>query len=499
MSLHQLKIDLFAGIKRNDLKKVRNILLKNPYLVNNPKCIDRREATPLWRAILEGHEDIVELLVRDFGADPDEKCGVKRFLYVHHTYLQYAAGCDQYTTKVEKVAGTLIKHGANVNACYGTVIDTPLEIALREGNAQFAELLLTSGAQLRPERKNYIALLMRIFRLKKSRKIILKLLLRCGLYTSIDNESGKNLLHIFTAYSLREDDHYHDAIEIAEILTKRSLGGVPVNQTDSNGLTPLHYSIVRQHLPLVSFLIRKGADVNFQDKILQSPLFLATVSANLDLIILLLSNGADINAKNRCGWTALYLACFKRNKEVIGVLLENGADLSVVNDSGVTPFLQLHPENFNRYSDGCISLMIEEFSKLSFENISISEEDMNLINAFPTVRDYFESCKIELKQMANINFYAEFSYYSILKMSKNIKRLAHLTKNKKFIASFETNLDSFPYYKKHLLRIWAKAVQVKGKIDAVESVLKNIFGKYLPEIVIRILSDYLNLEDLPVV
>lgn len=75
---------------------------------------------------------------------------------------------------------------------------------------------------------------------------------------------------------------------------------------------------------------------------------------------------------------------------------------------------------------------------------------------------------IELKQMSNFKFYAPFTYYSVLQMSKNIKKLANLTKNEEFLAKFEANLDSFSCYKSDLQEIMAEAVQLKNQLDAVE-------------------------------
>jgi ankyrin repeat protein len=45
-----------------------------------------------------------------------------------------------------------------------------------------------------------------------------------------------------------------------------------INNQDINGLTPLHLSIIRNHIPLVSILLENGANVNILDKHGKTPL-----------------------------------------------------------------------------------------------------------------------------------------------------------------------------------------------------------------------------------
>ena len=89
--------------------------------------------------------------------------------------------------------------------------------------------------------------------------------------------------------------------------------GADVNETDKNGVTPLHRAVRFRSPSAVRLLIKKGADVNCQDKKTWStPLHRAVTSTGApatkgkadeieEIVQLLLSGGADPKIKNRMG------------------------------------------------------------------------------------------------------------------------------------------------------------------------------------------------------
>lgn len=329
---------------------------------------------------------------------------------------------------------------------------------------------------------------------KKSRVEMLTLLLNYGLSANIRTDAGLNLLHLFVQYYLHRGEENSDAAEVAEIFIN---SGIPVDDTDVNSnWTPLFYAIISQNIPLISMLIKKGADVNKQVRYTGIfPLHLATLHGP-DVVDLLLSNGADICARSSFDKSsALHKACLHNNEQVISLLLRKGADIRVINNAGITPLNMLNSEKENY--QGCLIVMVREFSKLFYANQPVFKSDMDFIAENSDAKRHFENCISELGRMSRNKFHVPFSYYSVLEMSKNNKKLAQLTKNVEFLRNFKENISGFTYFKNKLRRILREAMEVRDKSTAVELRLKFIFGDILPDIVTTKLAKNLSIEDLP--
>ncbi len=109
---------------------------------------------------------------------------------------------------------------------------------------------------------------------------------------------------------------------------KRS--GVSVNETDKNGVTPLHRAVRFRSLETVQLLLELGANVNSKDCRSQStPLHRAVTNTGAPktagkrdvaerIAKALLANGADAKAKNRKGKTASDYLKSAARKEAFG-------------------------------------------------------------------------------------------------------------------------------------------------------------------------------------
>jgi ankyrin repeat protein len=75
-------------------------------------------------------------------------------------------------------------------------------------------------------------------------------------------------------------------------------GLLPVNSSDQHGKTALHLSAVNGHFPVAEFLVKAGADYNFQDKTGWTPLHSAACGRNEKLFMLLLQQD-DIKGNRR--------------------------------------------------------------------------------------------------------------------------------------------------------------------------------------------------------
>ena len=104
--------------------------------------------------------------------------------------------------------------------------------------------------------------------------------------------------------------------------------GASVNIPDSSSVTPL-LGAVNKHSPnkdIISYLIKVGADVHYQDKKGQSVLMYAvtgSAKAVKDIILLLLKAGADFTLTDKCGYNVLHHAICDSYKRVhnLSVLL----------------------------------------------------------------------------------------------------------------------------------------------------------------------------------
>lgn len=75
----------------------------------------------------------------------------------------------------------------------------------------------------------------------------------------------------------------------------------------SNGLTPLHFSILKRHLHTMRMLLAAGANPNATTGVLQfMPLHVASFAGHPDFVLELLRHGAKLHARDRNGETALH-------------------------------------------------------------------------------------------------------------------------------------------------------------------------------------------------
>ncbi|XP_031245979.1 ankyrin repeat domain-containing protein 22 [Mastomys coucha] len=134
-------------------------------------------------------------------------------------------------------------------------------------------------------------------------------------------------------------------------------------QDSFNGDTPLICACRRGHLRIVSFLLRRNADVNLKNLkertclhyavkkrftffdylliILLMPVLLigyflmvSKTKQNETLVRMLLNAGVEVNATDCDGYTALHYACQMKNQALIPLLLEARADPTIRNKHG---------------------------------------------------------------------------------------------------------------------------------------------------------------------
>lgn len=134
---------------------------------------------------------------------------------------------------------------------------------------------------------------------------------------------------------------FYSALKNEEIETMRRMldDGFPVDQPLPGGWSALMHACLLGSFPITEFLIKQGANVNF-NKELYTPLMALCKSSSSnenDLVKcfdLLLENNVNVNAIDRYATTALMNACSSGHIELVKKLLEHKCDLNIQDTVG---------------------------------------------------------------------------------------------------------------------------------------------------------------------
>ena len=122
---------------------------------------------------------------------------------------------------------------------------------------------------------------------------------------------------------------------------------------DVPGWDALHYAVYKENLPIIIYLIVRGADPNGLDGEGLTPLHLAARTNRQDIIQHLLAHGADIHAESVQHSTPLHEACVVGNIDTVITLIDRGADANARNADNDLP-IDLARENGH---DDLVSIM----------------------------------------------------------------------------------------------------------------------------------------------
>lgn len=114
--------------------------------------------------------------------------------------------------------------------------------------------------------------------------------------------------------------------------------GCDPNFADNTGLSPIHYAIFGGHFEAFQELVKTlGNSLNAVSKIASAPLHSAIGSRQQEMVKILLQENADPNLPNHAGETPLYLAVDRGNINIFHELLEGGAELNKSCKNGLKP------------------------------------------------------------------------------------------------------------------------------------------------------------------
>ncbi|XP_063923656.1 uncharacterized protein LOC135137835 [Zophobas morio] len=283
------------------------------YLVKYGAEINRADfygQTPLYAASSRGHEKIVECLA---------KCGAKiNPSNYYETTLLYAASSQGH----EKVVECLVKCGAEINRADEDG-RTPLYAASFQGQEKTVACLVKCGAEINRAIRNGETPLYAAS--SRGHEKIVECLVKCGAEINRADEDGQTPLY---AASSRGHE------KIVEYLVKC---GAEINRVDEDGRTPLYAASFQDQEKTVECLVKCGAEINSPDKYGGTPLYAASSRGHEKIVECLVKCGAEINRADEDGRTALYAASFQGQEKTVECLVKCGAEINSPDKYGGTP------------------------------------------------------------------------------------------------------------------------------------------------------------------
>lgn len=145
--------------------------------------------------------------------------------------------------------------------------------------------------------------------------------------------SSRGLLPLVAAASAASSYAYDDErMQIVDLLVKK---GADVNkQQKINGLAPLHMAY--GETKVIRYLLQHGANPSITDNFRSTPLHRLSDSS-LQAAMLLIEAGADVNAQDGNGQTPLHHAAIDNSARFATLLISSGAQVNARDKKGYTP------------------------------------------------------------------------------------------------------------------------------------------------------------------
>lgn len=309
--------------------------------------------TPLHAAAWFGSLDAAKLFLRH-GADVNQAAETSAKTPLHEAVL--ASHTD--------VAMFLVENGADASlvATSGDRSWRAVDAAVAEGEVALVKLILDKGLDPNIRQPNGDHLIQTA--VEKERLKIVRLLLDNGV--QLDGPAA--VLPDEEKLALLKLAIEQGSVSIAKLLLSRgggsvkrktgaaevtplglacSLGSKPlISQlikggadplaVDENGATILHYAIMSEDTEIVRMILKQGLDIDARDINGQSALFYA-MDQDVSLAKLLLDHGADPLLRDNNNNTTLFNAAGGSDVRVFRLLLEAGVDPNQANVAGSTP------------------------------------------------------------------------------------------------------------------------------------------------------------------
>ncbi|XP_062980279.1 NF-kappa-B inhibitor epsilon [Elgaria multicarinata webbii] len=149
-----------------------------------------------------------------------------------------------------------------------------------------------------------------------------------GVNTALQDRNGNTPMHLACEQQNLECVQLlllQDPISDKHLESRKTLQDLQLQNWQ--GLTCLHISTLKGNLPLMSLLVKNGADINVQDGTSgKTPLHLAVENHDETAVKHLLKMGAQVDAQMYNGCTPLHLAVGRKDAAIAAILCHSGAD-----------------------------------------------------------------------------------------------------------------------------------------------------------------------------
>ena len=212
---------------------------------------------------------------------------------------------------LERVKALILANKSLVHLTDGR-LNTPLHMAVSEGEKEIAVFLIQSGADINAQDDLGRTPLHRATYFRPNLDMI-DLLIQYEANPNVLNNDGNPAI-----------SNAIDGIKI-DAVKKIVEGGYRINLKLTQQSTILHHAAEHGSVELIGYLIERGADVNAGNVYDVTPLHLTAVYGHKEASALLIESGANINAKSRWCGTPLQQAAAAGYKELAVFLKRKGA------------------------------------------------------------------------------------------------------------------------------------------------------------------------------
>ncbi|CAL1296328.1 unnamed protein product [Larinioides sclopetarius] len=254
----------------------------------------------------------------------------------------------------------LIQTGANVN----TISDrfsTPLHLAVRRGNLKIVEYLILNGAKINARRIDGTTPLH--YAVLYGHMPVTKLLLEKGACTNAMDNIMKRTPLMF-AFQYASCDMVDELLNVNGNATNQEVLGMTylhlaaktghnnavlsflrsnshstdyINIRGLSGFTALHLSVLYNRLDTTKLLLKEGANLNARDNDGCTPLIIASEKGNVEIVRLLIHMKSELDSEAIGGMTALHFATLNQHEEIVDILIKSGANKLAKGIMGIAP------------------------------------------------------------------------------------------------------------------------------------------------------------------